>query len=80
MWNHMQSFGPGWGFGMGGFPMLIVWLAIIVAVVLLVRWAAGRGSAATPGGERALAILEARYARGEIDREEYQQKRQDLMR
>lgn len=50
---------------------LVVWL-----VVYLVRADQGRGSAA----KGALDLLDERYARGEIDREEYLERRADLER
>jgi putative membrane protein len=49
---------------------------MIAGLVLLVRARGGRVSERT--GRRALEILEERYARGEIQREEYLQKRRDL--
>lgn len=67
--------------GMMGWMMLL-WLlflaAIIVGIVLLVRalWGSeGRGEAAERGRRRALEILEERFARGEIDREEFEERR-----
>ena len=72
------------GFGMlGGGPfMLLFWVLVIVAVVLLVRWMMGgsQEDRVTKRSDRirALEILEERYARGEIDHEEYQRRREDL--
>lgn len=89
----MRGYGPsaapgaggGWAWGLamglGGLAMLAFWGAVIVGIVLLVRWVAG--SAAGPaarGGESALDILKRRYAAGEITREEYEQMRQVLER
>ncbi len=81
----------GWGAGgyggagaIGGILMMIFWVAIIVGVVLLVVWlvrqTAGPGATAgaPPGGETALDILRKRYARGEIDKAEYEEKKKDL--
>ena len=81
----------GWGQGMmGGFGgggwfgsifMLIFWGLIIVGLVLLIRWlvfATRRGEDPARGGSRAMDILKERYARGEIDREEFEQRRRDL--
>jgi len=66
----------GMGFGMG-LGMLLVWGVLIALIVLLVRQAIGQG--ASERRERtALAILEERYARGEIGREEFEQKKRDL--
>ncbi len=63
---------------MGGRGWL--WIALIV-VVLLVLWVARRsGPPGGAGGDRgdALRILEERFARGEIDREEFEGRRRTL--
>lgn len=71
-WN---GFG-GWGMGLGPIFMALFWVVIIAGVVALVRWQAG----AQPGprDKTPLEIVRERYARGEIDREEYEQKVRDL--
>jgi putative membrane protein len=66
----------GW-WGIGPFPMLLFWVVVIVAVVVLVKWLADRPGNA-PHGNSARDILKERYARGEIDKEEFEQKRRDL--
>jgi len=62
--------------------MLLFWVLVIVAVVLLVRWMMGGSQedrvTKRSDRNRALEILEERYARGEIDHEEYQRRREDL--
>jgi putative membrane protein len=71
------------GFG-GGWMMILWWILIIVAIVALVKWAVP-SSGGWPGNERkpqsksALDILKERYARGEIDRDEYERKKKDLL-
>jgi putative membrane protein len=69
----------GWtGSGMG-IGMWIFWIVLIVVVVLLVRTvASGRTSLPSPRQETPLDILKARYARGEIDEEEFQRRRREL--
>jgi putative membrane protein len=71
----MRGYGMGW---VGGIMMLAFWIAVIVGIVLLIRWLAtstrGGGSA-----ESALEILKRRYARGEIDKKEFEQKKKDLL-
>ena len=71
--------GPGWAMGFGGAWMFLFWIVLIVAVVLLGRWlgsdSAGRDNRR---GKTALEILEERYARGEIGKEEFDQKKRDL--
>lgn len=69
----------GWmwgGFGIGMMLiMLVFWVAVIAAMVVGIRWLLGQGRGRE---DRALAILRERYARGEINREEYEQRRRDL--
>ena len=84
----------GWGMGAGGVIWVVVMLAvlalIVVGIVLLIRGLSGRrdyGQAGYPQGpptggpapKGALQVLEERYARGEIDREEFVQRKQDLL-
>jgi putative membrane protein len=58
---------------------ILFWAAIIVGIVWLVMWAArmfpGRTHAAA---DSALAILNERFARGEIDQAEYEQRKAAL--
>lgn len=71
------------GAGGMGVVMVLFWVIVLVALVLLVY---GVVSALHPasGGEKketdALEILKRRYARGDIDRAEYQSKRRELQR
>lgn len=77
-WNHMGGAGWHMGFG-GGFLMLLSWAAIVVAAVMLAKWLAGDRSRSSPPRERsALDVLKERYARGEIGRDEFEQKKRDL--
>ena len=80
--------------GFGGFGALgwigvilnlVFTLAVIIALIALIVWAvrrAGAGhdqsNAARPGGQSAREIAEARYARGEISRDEFQRILNDL--
>jgi putative membrane protein len=54
--------------------MILFWVVLIVGAVLLFRWVSDQQKT----GKSALEILQERYARGEIQREEYEQKRRDL--
>jgi len=79
----MNGFG---GFGLlGGLLGLIFNLVIIVGIVILIVWAVKRftgGSANLmnqhSGGQSPREILQTRYARGEITRDQYQQMLSDL--
>ena len=82
----MWGYGPGAG-GLGGGPIfLIFWLAVIVALIAGAVWLARSVSrqdgaqSPRPAQSSALDILEARYARGDINRDEYLEKRRDLGR
>jgi putative membrane protein len=74
----------GWGWGhmfFGSFMMLLFWGGLIILIVLAVRWMGGgpaRGGDGPAQGKRALDILEERYARGEIDKEEFEERKQLL--
>lgn len=81
----------GYGYnGMGWIGMilgLVITIAVIIGLVLLVVWAVRRmngntaqTSSQTTAGSSAKDIAQARYAKGEITREEYQQILTDLGR
>ncbi len=75
----MDGFG-GWGPGFGWFFMLLLWGLVILGIVAIVKWLMGAPGANTgmPPPKTARQILEERYARGEIDREDFEQKKRDL--
>ena len=69
----------GWGMGFGMISMVLFWVLVIVGIVILVRWiAAGSSGARQAPAKTALDILKERYARGEIGREEFEQKKRDI--
>ena len=64
---------------------LMIWWPLALAVVAYLIWSrrmmcCGFGISRWDNSASALEILNRRYARGEIDREEYEQKRQDIER
>jgi len=79
-WGMMGSWGGTWW---GPFGM-IIWLLLLVAIVIAIVWfvrsvTQAGGRERTPSrSSSGLEILEERYARGEIDREEDLQKERDL--
>jgi putative membrane protein len=87
MWNGGGGY---WGAGgwIGLFFMILFAVAVVVAIVFLVRYltqgTTGSQTHATPptaygsGPEPPKEILKRRYAAGEIDRDEYLQKLGDL--
>ncbi len=67
----------GW-YAFGGGHMWLFWILVLIAVAWLVAIVARRAAGTSGRGNSALEILEQRYARGEIDRDEYLRKRLDL--
>ncbi len=65
--------------GWMGAGMWLLWIVLIIVVVVLVKAMTGSGSN-TPGErhDSPLEILKARYARGEIDEEEFERRRKEL--
>lgn len=72
----------GYGYGMMGGGMWILgfifWILIIVGLILLIKYLWG-GAGIRGGQESALEVLKKRYARGEISKEEFEEKKKDLM-
>ncbi len=62
--------------------IMIIWLVIVIVVaVAVIRWLQGGtgGPLLSLGGrKRALEILEERFAKGEIDKDEFQEKKRLL--
>ncbi len=73
----------GWGLGYGFFGwlmMLLFWILIIVGIVLVVRWFISEGKLkGLRTEETALDILKKRYASGDIDKEQFETMRRELM-
>ena len=83
MWGDMMAYMGSYGWGhmlFGGLMMVLFWGAVIALAVLLVRGLTrGRGEPFSQRRPTALDLLQERYARGEIDREEYEQRKRDLL-
>jgi putative membrane protein len=79
-WGHgpgmMGGYGGGW---FGSIIMVAFWIAVIIGIVFLIRWLVLSTKGEVGKGETALDILKKRYARGEIDKKEFDQKKKDLV-
>ena len=77
MWHNSWGWGP---MLLGGLMMVLFWAAVITLVVLLVRWLVGVGTTREQRHYRssAIEILEERFARGEIGREEFEERKRVL--
>jgi putative membrane protein len=83
MWGYGHDWGMMGGWGGGAFNM-IIWPLVLVALVIGAIWFVrspsygGAGAGRLPRRPSALDILEERYARGEINRDEFLQKKQEM--
>jgi putative membrane protein len=75
-WGMHPMMWGAWGFGMM-IMMILFWILIIVVVVLGIRWLLGQSKESR--SDSALEILRRRYARGEIEKEEFETKKRDLL-
>lgn len=75
-WGHPMGWMWGaWGVGMMLF-MFLFWGLVIVGIMLGIRWLVNQGKESRT--DSALEVLRQRYARGEINKEEFESKRRDL--
>jgi putative membrane protein len=87
-WGDRQGWqmGPGmmggWGMGwFGGVFMMIFWVLVLVGLIFLIKYliqSTNRVKSDAGGGNNALEILKERYARGEIDTAEFEEKKKAL--
>ena len=80
----MWGYGWGWGYWLGmGVTMILFWGLLIGGIVALIRHIGSARDAGRPspdsGRTRAEDVLAERFARGEIDEDEYK-RRLELLR
>jgi putative membrane protein len=74
-WDMHPMWWWGWGIGMMAM-MFLFWVIFIVGLIVAIRWLFGKGRERTP--DSALEIVRQRYARGEIDKDEFETRKRDL--
>lgn len=66
-----------WGFGLGGLITLLFWGVVIWAIIYLVKNLSAENSVNFKN-KKALNILEERYAKGELSKEDFQRMKKEL--
>lgn len=77
-WQMQMHDWMGWGWGgmwIGPLVMIALLALLIAGIMALVRWIGGAGDGRV---RMARDILDERYARGDIDHDEYQRRRDDI--
>jgi putative membrane protein len=78
MWPGMM-----WGYGAGWLMAIfniVFWVVLIVAIVYFIKWlsASSKQKGNEKRGDSALEILRERYAKGEIGKDEFEEKKKAL--
>ena len=76
--NNMMNFGFGPFGGFGWIFMILWWVLIIAGIVALIKWLTSQSRGTHHNEKSALEILQERYAKGEINKQEFEEKKKDL--
>ncbi len=78
MGHGMMGWNMGWGMGVGWIIMISFWGLVIFGIVALVKWASGQGQPGNRPMESSVEILRKRYARGEINEEDFRRMKENI--
>lgn len=69
-----------WYMPFGWILMVFWWILVVVGIVAILKWISGsrRSDEAQAGKQSPLEILQERYAKGELTKKEYEDKKKDL--
>jgi len=76
--NNMMNFGFGSFGSFGWIFMILWWVLIIVGIFALIKWFTGQSHSPHDHAKSALDVLQERYAKGEINKQEFEEKKKDL--
>ena len=75
--------GTGYGSGMGifgGLTMIIFWVVVIAGIVYFIQWILGQNQDTKPKEDNSLNILKERFAKGEINKKEFEEMKKELLK
>ena len=76
--NNMMNFGFGPFGGFGWIFMILWWVLIIAGIVALIKWLMAQSRSSYDYEKSPFEILKERYAKGEIDKKEFEERKKDL--
>lgn len=63
----------------GGWMMIVWWILIIAVIVIGIRFLMNATNGRSDQSDTPLDVLKKRYARGEIDKEEFEKRKKELL-
>jgi putative membrane protein len=72
------GYNNGYGYDIWSFVFMLLMMALVVVGIIAVVRHLSRNSGTGQSGDAALDVLRKRYASGEIDKKEFEEKQKDL--